>query len=159
MPDTAEQYGEQGRSIAPNIPRPDPSTLTTAQLLREIDHLQVLLENKILSVEAQLAAQKELTDAKFAASERNVTTAFTAAKEAVGKQEAAFKEQIAAIAETMNVQDRGRGAEIAALSKQVERSDARGGGFSSAGALLASALGAIGVLVGIAGALYAAFKP
>jgi hypothetical protein len=145
---------DSGGRLPESALRQDPTERTNEGLRREIEHLKELLEGKVKAVEAHVDAQKELTDAKFAASERNVTTAFTAAKEAVTKQEAAFKEQIAAIAETMNVQDRGRGAEIAALSKQVERTDARGGGFSAAGALLVSVIVVAGVLVSIAVSLW-----
>jgi hypothetical protein len=152
--------GQGGPRYPDTAPRTDdPTQRTNEGLYREIEHLRELLEGKITSVAGSVVALKELTDAKFDANRENVQTAFKAANEAAGKQEATFKEQIAAIAETMNVQDRGRGAEIAALSKLVERSDARGGGFSSAGALLLAALGGIGTLIGIAATIYALTKP
>lgn len=157
MPESAQNV--TGVRYPENIPRPDPSTLTTDQLLRENEHLREFLEGKIDAVRADVKALKELTEAKFDANKENILTAFKAAGEAAGKQETTFKEQIAAIAETMNVQDRGRGAEIAALSKLVERSDARGGGFSSAGVVLIAVLGAIGTLIGIASAVFAFGKP
>jgi hypothetical protein len=74
-------------SATSNVPVPDPSILTTAQLDREVTAAKELFETK-------LGALKELTMSKFADSKEALEAAFEASKEAGLKSEQQFTKQI-----------------------------------------------------------------
>lgn len=124
-----------------NIPVPDPSTLTTAALLREVAHLADLFTEKFKGIDQRFTDNKLALDAALAA-----------AKEAVEKSEIAFAKQIDRILETIAVMDRAHGAQIADLKGRLDRGDGTGAGR---GQVWGYVVALIGVLVGIAGVIAA----
>lgn len=60
-PSTRPAYGED-QSIPGLVPRPDPSTLTTQQLLREILALRQILETRLDAIEKQLSGTQKIVE-------------------------------------------------------------------------------------------------
>jgi hypothetical protein len=158
MPDSGQSVTGGGR--APDtIPRQDPSELTTDQLLREIGHLRELVEGQVAALNARMDAQKELTEAQFRASTENVATAFTAAKEAVGKQDADTTKQLDRLADVIRTVEGSVAQRFEDLKGRMDRGEGKGAGFGAAGALIAGVIGVVGTLVGIGLSLFAFNKP
>lgn len=155
MPDSGQAPG----SVGQNIPRPDPSDRTTLGLYREIEHLRELLEGQIKATNDRISAQQELTAALFKASTENVATAFTAAKEAVSKQEADTTKQIDRLADIIRTVEGSVALRFEDLKGRLDRGEGKGAGMGAAGALIATAIGVIGTLVGIGLAIFAFSKP
>ena len=88
-----------------NIPVPDPTTLTTAQLYREIHTLRELIEKSLNSADS-------LSLEKFAGRDLALTAALAAASAAVAKSEAFTTKQIEAI-----------GIRIEDLKERLDRGD------------------------------------
>ena len=76
-------------------PVPDPTVLTTDQLLREIGHLKELLAEMFDSVNDQLALGERQRVEQKSDTEKAIQAALTAQKEAVAAQAAAFAESVA----------------------------------------------------------------
>lgn len=155
MPDSGQAPG----SVGQNIPRPDPSDRTTLGLYREIEHLRELLEGQIEATNARITSEKELTAALFKASTENVATAFTAAKEAVSKQENDTKTQLASLQGIIRTVEGAMALRFEDLKGRLDRGEGKGAGMGAAGALIATAIGVIGTLVGIGLAIFAFSKP
>ena len=155
MPDSGQAPG----SVGQNIPRPDPSDRTTLGLYREIEHLRELLEGQIKATNARIDSEKELTNALFRASTENVATAFTAAKEAVGKHEADTTKQLDRLRDMIAVGEAAVAQRFEDLKGRLDRGEGKGAGMGAAGALIATAIGVVGTLVGIGLAIFAFSKP
>lgn len=149
MPDSGQATGGGGR-YPENIPRPDPSDRTTLNLFREIEHLRELLEEKIGATNARIDAQQTLTEAQFRASTENVATAFTAAKEAVSKQDKDTTKQLDRLADVIRAEAGATAQRFEDLKGRMDRGEGKGQGFGAAGALIAAVVGVVGALVGIA---------
>jgi len=154
MPDSG-QVNTGGGKYPENIPRPDPSDRTTLNLFREIEHLRELLEGKIDATNARIDSQKDLTEAQFRASTENVATAFTAAKEAVSKQDADTTKQLDRLAEVIRTVEGQVAQRFEDLKGRMDRGEGKGAGFAGAGALVATVIGIAGTLVAIAVAFLA----
>lgn len=155
MPDSGQVPG----SVGQNIPRPDPSDRTTLGLYREIEHLRELLEGQISSVNARIDAQKELTEAQFRASTENVATAFTAAKEAVGKQDADTTKQLDRLADVIRTVEGSVSQRFEDLKGRMDRGEGKGAGVAGAGAAVATIIGVLATLIAIASFVYNSGKP
>lgn len=143
MPDSG-QATAGGVRYPENVPRPDPSTLTTDQLLREIAHLRELVEEKFTSVQGQFLAEKEARQDTLAA-----------AQEAVAKSEIATEKSIDRIRDAIDAAAAAQAARIEDLKSRMDRGEGKGAGFGAAGALIAAIVGFVGTVVGIALALFA----
>lgn len=115
-----------------NIPIPDPSSLTTAAVDREIRHLRELYDR----AEASL---RELYDQKF----KMVQIQIEAERRAVTLALAA-----------VTASDQTKEVRIAEMKERLDRGDGKSAGFSGAGALMATLVGVVSAVVGIAGALF-----
>ena len=158
MPDSGQSTTGGGK-YPENIPRPDPSDRTTLGLYREIEHLRELLEGQIGATNARIDAQRELTTALFKASTENVATAFTAAKEAVSKQEADTTKQLDRLRDMIAVGETSVAQRFEDLKGRMDRGEGKGAGFAGAGAIVATVIGVLGTLVAIVMAFFAFGKP
>jgi septal ring factor EnvC (AmiA/AmiB activator) len=111
-------------------PRPDPTTLTTAQLLRETQQLQELLEAKMAQVVAvfderfrSIDRQLELVEKQRLEQKQDTATSLDAAlqaqKEAVAKTEAATTKSTDQLGNTFNTAFEGVRRELADLKERV----------------------------------------
>ena len=155
MPDSGQAPG----SVGQNIPRPDPSDRTTLGLYREIEHLRELLEGQIRATNERIDSEKELTGALFKASTENVATAFTAAKEAVSKQEADTSKRIEGLQAMLRTVESGLTLRFEDLKSRMDRGEGKGAGMAGAGAIVATVIGVLGTLVAIVLAFFAFGKP
>lgn len=69
----------------PWVPVPDPTLLTTEQLLREIGQLEKTINLQFLALSAELDGVRNLANARFTASEKAVDAALLSAEKAVEK--------------------------------------------------------------------------
>lgn len=98
MPDTSSAVNPQG-GLGDHKPVPDPTVLTTDQLLRTITSLRELVEQKIISldrrVEERFAFVEALRVEQKADTRAAVDAALVSQKEAVGEQTLASEKSIA----------------------------------------------------------------
>lgn len=163
-------------------PRPDPTTLTTEALIREIAQLKELLEAQINAsdeqsrqryvmarefLDTQMADHKHAVNERFDALRREMTATMGAQKEAVDKAEAGttkvldtmqtgYAKEIDAIRAQIQASNQGQNERLNAVSSRLDRGEGKGSGLSQAGAV-AVALGALFLsLLGVGVAAYAA---
>ncbi len=122
-----------------NIPIPDPSAITTQVILREIAHLDELIDEKFRAVEQ-----------RFDLNAKAVEAALAAVKEANGKSEDGVREQVRQIVANSALTQRSTDQQFADLKERLALMSGQGAGSSKAWAVLVAAIGAIGVLVAIA---------
>jgi hypothetical protein len=163
---------EQDHERQNSRPVPDPTVLTTAQLQREIagvdqkiGALKELTESDLEGLEAVVAEKFNTVDTQFALIERQrveqktdsgeaLAAALAAAKEAVTKNEAAFKEQLAQMKVTFDTAIGGVTTILNDVRDRVGKIEnlKQGGSESRAGLYVAlgSAVAFLGLLVVIA---------
>lgn len=164
-----------GESESP--PVPDPTVLTTEQLLREIGTLKELFDTALEGhnmvniqrfenvatqlglVERQRVEQKEDTkaavDAALAAAKEAVKEQTTASQLSIGKSEASTKEQLSQLSTTFTTAQQALTQAIVVLTTRVERienqrsaiAEQRNDTRGGAGVIF----GAIGTVVGVIG--------
>lgn len=152
-------------------PSPDPTTLTTEQLLRENFWLRELLETRLdgmdkalvllqaradrVPSETDLAVLRlrELTDEKFQAvttrfgdSKTAVDVAFTAQKEAAAKTETSTTKQIDQIKELAAATFDGLRDKIDGVISRMDRGEGRSKGLGDGWGYIFGAIGAIGIV-------------
>lgn len=123
-------------------------------MLREIEHLRELLEGQIKATNARIDCEKEFTSALFKASSQNVDTAFTAAKEAVSKQEADTTKQLDRLRDMIAVGETSVAQRFEDLKGRMDRGEGKSSGVSSAAG---SVLAVVGVLIAVAGLAFSVF--
>jgi DNA anti-recombination protein RmuC len=138
--------------------RLDPTERTTEGLHREIEHLRELLQEKIDAVNARIDSQKELTEAQFKASTENVATAFTAAKEAVSKQEADTTKQLDRLQDIIRTVEGALAQRFEDLKGRIDRGEGKGAGVSSASAAMLAIAGVLIALGSVAASFYLGSK-
>lgn len=128
--------------IAENLPRPDPSALTTAQLRSEITHLRELIEEKFKAVQIQ-----------FEMSDTALKAALAATEKAAAKTEADTNRQFETIfaAQAQNEKDLQRQIDDLKLSATAHLNKGVGAGHVFAIGL--SVLTAAGIIAGLFAAL------
>jgi len=149
-------------------PIPDPTALTTEQLLREVNALKELLTMRMDGMENAVRLRFSERDLRFIQAANDSKDALAMAREAatsaISKQEEAFNKRfdIADAARAMlderirlmmprsesEARHKGHEDHYAMLSKQFEGREERGKGMSSTWGLLIGAAGLIALIVG-----------
>lgn len=130
---------EQNQRIL--VPVPDPTVLTTAQLLRENDALRELLGTRIDALRDLHQEKFSGIQQQFIDSQKAIDAALQAAKQAVEKSELSATKQIDAIND--KVQD---------LKDRIGNTEGRSKGIGVSGALVFSvvaALASVGSIIGL----------
>jgi len=131
------------------VPVPDPTLLTTQNLLREVASLKELMESRInasqelvdqkiatsdavanekfIGVAAQFSERDTRTDQRAGDTKLAVDVAFAAATEATAKIETGFTKQIDAMTEIINTKTRNIEGNISDLKERLIALEARGG--------------------------------
>lgn len=159
-----------------NVPIPDPSTLTTAALLREIEHLRELMEGRLdaqkasadevsLRAQQRFDAQTKALDAALLAQQTAVQAAMMASEKAISKAEIAAEKRFDALmeaqrgfhnllAETMPRREAETRIEALAikiddLKSYASTAQGRDTGASSSWAFLAGGIGLLAAIVSV----------
>ncbi len=154
-----------------SIPVPDPSSLTTEALHREIGTLRDLFTQEIKGLDAEFTCQinaiNKIKEEKFdrirehfdlieqarleqkADTKEKVDAALSAQKEAAAKSEQSFTKQIDAMRDLMESHSKASDEKIAALTVRVSVKDGSGAGMAHLWGLIIGAIGLAGVLVAI----------
>lgn len=140
-----------------NIPNPDPSLLTTTQLLREVEGLKELMFSKMATIERDHLHEKELTAErfrgvyeKFTDNKEALDKAFNSSEKAIDKTETTFTNRIVASDARLNdVRDR--------LTVVESRSVGKSEGIGMIGSAVMGAIAAVSVCIAAATLLYNIF--
>ncbi len=129
-------------------PRPDPTLLTTEQLLREIGALERLLDARFLTLETKMAGHFLIDTERFSKTEEHfllveslrleqkkdtkeaLESALAAQKEAARKQDDATKETISKLSQLLDISARGLSDKVDDLKDRVVRAEASRQGAS-----------------------------
>ncbi len=101
-------------------PVPDPTLLTTQALEREVAAMKGLFAEQLNGLRQLIEEKFDGVDKQFASRDVQVSTAFQAAKEAVGEQNKSRAEAIAKSENATNDQMRQIGNQIAATTKTTD---------------------------------------
>jgi hypothetical protein len=114
MPDTEqEQFNRKSHMGEQSTPRPDPTALTTEQLIREISRLEESVRLRSAESRAQLEGQIDLTNERFEALRRSlderfatqqfaISTAFDAAQNAKEGAKELFDAKLSSLTDMLN---------------------------------------------------------
>jgi hypothetical protein len=146
----------QQRDIRPN---PDPTRLSADLIHREIDSLREFLESKI-NAESRITSIKfKERDKRSAQSAKDgkiaIDAAFSASKEAVGKNEAAVAEQFRQQGDLFRATTKATDDKVAAHENRLTAMESQKKGGDDNRAYIVAALG---ILIGIAGLAVAIFR-
>lgn len=163
-----------------SMPIPDPTVLTTAQLIREIGAVRELVSARMDAMDAVTNVQRELTKVKFdsialqflerdvraeqlsKASADALAAALQAAKELVGaaaesaaaaavKSETSFTKQLDQIGTIINTLEKAVDARINELKERMDRGEGIGKGTQQQ---IVDSRAGIGTILGIAGFVF-----
>lgn len=147
------------------VPRPDPTSLTTEQLHREIGALAELIDAKLAlqnekfnGIDTQFIERDKRTEQLSLADKTAIAAALQAQKEAAGatyesitaaiaKSEVGFTKQIDGLGTLIASITAGFDSKISDLTARLDRGDGHGKGLSDGWGYL---VGGIGVLIAIA---------
>jgi hypothetical protein len=113
----AEQ--EKGTQDGGSRPVPDPTTLTTSQLLREIEHVKELGGEQINGIRREMGTAEKLRIEQKQDTKTAVDAALEAQEKANAKAEAATTKSIDQLADTFNTAFEGVRRELADLKERV----------------------------------------
>lgn len=137
------------------FPRPDPSALTTTQILTEIGHLREYMEVKLEVLEQKFVGVQD----QFESRDRALTAALAAAKEAVEKSAFAMDRQIERILSMVEASGKAREAQLTDLKERMDRGEGKGSGQSATWGIVLAVIGAVVGVVGAVAVVYSLRGP
>ncbi len=131
-----------------NIPIPDPSTLTTEQLRRELLSLREFLMKDMQRIEEVHTERFKSIDTRFGEGKTALDAALRAQKDTAEKSEASFTKQIDGIQDSIEKASSASADRIEDLKGRLDRGEGNTAGSSSS-IIIAIAVGAL--LISLAG--------
>jgi hypothetical protein len=136
-----------------NVPIPDPTVLTTAQLIREMGTLKELFETKLGALKEQLldakSAQKDALELAFQTTKDATTLQNTYIRETIAKSEGATAQEIQSLKALVAANKASSDEKLDSVNSRLDRGDGKSSGVTAMTATLL-AVAAIVVSLGVA---------
>ena len=145
--------GHNGVSDNPrsNLPIPDPTVLTTAQLLREMGALKELFETKLSALKEQLldvrSAQKDALELAFETTKDATTLQNSYIRETIAKSEGSTAQEIQSLKALVAANKTSSDEKMDLVNSRLDRGDGKSTGITATTATML-AVGALVVSIG-----------